>query len=265
MNQTQLERHENIILRQENDKLRAENGVMKDAMSNPICHNCGGPAIPGQISFDEHQLRIENARLNDELSRICTLAQKFLGRPISNLAAPPSLPSSTAGLDLAMGINGMGGLHAGSSHRLSMGFELGDGVGSSSPMMPLTNPAIGMPNELQHLNDRHVYLELAGEAMDELVRMAQADSPLWMKSSDGGIETLNVELYKTSSCISTRQSGLVTDASRDSCMVIINSMALVETMMDAVMLLCSLFLCVFTFMSKIEECLILVFCFLLFE
>ncbi|XP_004309219.1 PREDICTED: homeobox-leucine zipper protein ANTHOCYANINLESS 2-like [Fragaria vesca subsp. vesca] len=230
---TQLERHENIILRQENDKLRAENGVMKDAMSNPICHNCGGPAIPGQISFDEHQLRIENARLNDELSRICTLAQKFLGRPISNLAAPPSLPSSTAGLDLAMGINGMGGLHAGSSHRLSMGFELGDGVGSSSPMMPLTKPAIGMPNELQHLNDRHVYLELAGEAMDELVRMAQADSPLWMKSSDGGTETLNVELYKTSSCISTRQSGLVTDASRDSCMVIINSMALVETMMDA--------------------------------
>ncbi|PRQ60048.1 putative transcription factor & lipid binding Homobox-WOX family [Rosa chinensis] len=230
---TQLERHENIILRQENDKLRAENGVMKEAMSNPICHNCGGPAIPGQISFDEHQLRIENARLNDELSRICTLAQKFLGRPISNLAAPRSLPSSTAGLDLAMGINGMGCLNAGASNQLSMGFELGDGVGSSSPVMPLMKPVMGMPNDLQHMTDRHVYLELAGEAMDELVRMVQADTPLWMKSSDGGSETLNVELYRTFSCISTRQSGLVTDASRDSCMVIINSLALVETMMDA--------------------------------
>ena len=32
LNQTQLERHENMILRQENDKLRAENSVMKDAL-----------------------------------------------------------------------------------------------------------------------------------------------------------------------------------------------------------------------------------------
>ncbi|XP_050386466.1 homeobox-leucine zipper protein HDG7 [Argentina anserina] len=230
---TQLERHENIILRQENDKLRAENRVMKDAMSNPICQHCGGPAIPGQISFDEHQLRIENARLMEELKRYYALTGHFLGKPFSNMAAPPSLPSSTVGPELAMGINGMGGLQAGGSLRLSMGFEFGDGVGSSSPMMPLTKPAIGMPDEFQHLNDRHVYLELAGEAMDELVKMVQADTPLWMKSSDGGSETLNVELYRRFSCNTTRQTGLVTDASRDSCMVIINSLDLVETMMDA--------------------------------
>lgn len=241
MNQTQLERHENIILRQENDKLRAENGVMKDAMSNPMCHNCGGPAIPGQISFDEHQLRIENARLNDELNRICTLAQKFLGRPISNLATPPSLPSSTTGLDLAMGINGMGSLNAG-ANGLTMGLDVGDGVASSSPMT-LMKPSIGMAsNDMQYLNDRSAYIDLALEAMDELVRMTQADTPLWIKSSDGGSETLNIDLYRTFSCMSARPSGFVTDASRDTCMVIINSLALVETMMDAVKLFCTLFL-----------------------
>ncbi|KAG9135354.1 hypothetical protein Leryth_007128 [Lithospermum erythrorhizon] len=45
---TQLERHENSILRQENEKLRVEN-------------------------------MIENARLKDELDRVCALAGKFLG------------------------------------------------------------------------------------------------------------------------------------------------------------------------------------------
>ncbi|KAF2311161.1 hypothetical protein GH714_019764 [Hevea brasiliensis] len=78
---TQLERHENSLLRQENDKLRAENMSLRDAMRNPICSNCGGPAIIGDISLEEQHLRIENARLKDELDRVCALAGKFLGRP----------------------------------------------------------------------------------------------------------------------------------------------------------------------------------------
>ncbi|XP_061338747.1 homeobox-leucine zipper protein ANTHOCYANINLESS 2-like [Gastrolobium bilobum] len=48
---TQLERHENMILKQENDKLRAENTMMREAIENPICNNCGGHAIPGRISM----------------------------------------------------------------------------------------------------------------------------------------------------------------------------------------------------------------------
>ena len=84
---------------------------MKDAISSPMCNQCGGPAIPGQISFEEHQLRIENARLKDELNRICALANKFLGRPLSSLAAPIPLPSSASGLELAVGRNGMTIIH----------------------------------------------------------------------------------------------------------------------------------------------------------
>ncbi|KAJ6404598.1 hypothetical protein OIU84_012710 [Salix udensis] len=78
---TQLERHENSLLRQDNDKLRAENMSIRDAMRNPSCSNCGGPAIIGDISLEEQHLRIENARLKDELDRVCALAGKFLGRP----------------------------------------------------------------------------------------------------------------------------------------------------------------------------------------
>ncbi|XP_048325854.2 homeobox-leucine zipper protein ANTHOCYANINLESS 2 isoform X1 [Ziziphus jujuba] len=233
---TQLERHENIILRQENDKLRAENSMMKDAMANPVCNQCGGPAIPGQISFEEHQLRIENARLKDELNRICALANKFLGRPLSSLATPIPIPSSTAsGLQLAVGRNGMGGLNPSSANALPMGLDLGDGIASSSSMMPSMKSSMGMMgNEMPF--GRSMFVDLALAAMDELLKMAQPDTPLWIKSSEGGKETLNHEEYLRtvfSPCFGMKPSGVVTEATRDSCMVIINGLALVETLMDA--------------------------------
>ncbi|KAK2649625.1 hypothetical protein Ddye_017114 [Dipteronia dyeriana] len=37
---------------------------------NPICTNCGGPAIIDDISLEEQHLRIEIARLKDELERV---------------------------------------------------------------------------------------------------------------------------------------------------------------------------------------------------
>lgn len=65
--QAQHERHENSILKAENEKLRAENNRYKEALSNTTCPNCGGPAALGEMSFDEQHLRIENARLRDEV------------------------------------------------------------------------------------------------------------------------------------------------------------------------------------------------------
>ncbi|GER44945.1 homeobox-leucine zipper protein ROC1 [Striga asiatica] len=64
----QHERHENTQLRNENEKLRAENIRYKEALSNATCPNCGGPAAIGEMSFDEQHLRIENARLREEMS-----------------------------------------------------------------------------------------------------------------------------------------------------------------------------------------------------
>ncbi|CAN1236858.1 Homeobox-leucine zipper protein ANTHOCYANINLESS 2 [Linum grandiflorum] len=186
---TQLERHDNSMLRQENDKLRAENMSIRDAMRNPMCSNCGGPAIIGDISLEEQHLRIENARLKDELDRVCGLAGKFLGRPISSLAnsLPPPMPNSSLEL----------------------------GVGSL---------------------ERSMLLELALAAMDELVKKAQANEPLWLKSLDGGgREMLNHEEYMRTftPCIGLKPNGFVTEASRETGVVIINGMALVETLMDS--------------------------------
>uniref|UniRef100_M8AUY8 Homeobox-leucine zipper protein ROC7 n=1 Tax=Aegilops tauschii TaxID=37682 RepID=M8AUY8_AEGTA len=71
---TQHERQENTALRTENEKLRAENMRYKEALANASCPNCGGPAAIGEMSFDEHHLRVENARLRDEIDRISATA-----------------------------------------------------------------------------------------------------------------------------------------------------------------------------------------------
>ena len=227
-----MERHENLILRQENEKLRAENSVMREAMANPICNSCGGPAIPGQISFDEHQIRIENARLKDELNRICALANKFLGRPISSLASPMALSSPNSGLELGIGRNGISG--SSSLGMSTMGLDLGDRVLGTPPAMAgIRSPMGSMGNEVQL--ERTMLVDLALAAMDELIKMAQADSPLWIKSSDGGKEILNHEEYaRMSSFICPTAPGYVTDATRETGVIIINSSALVETLMDPV-------------------------------
>ncbi|KAJ0112580.1 hypothetical protein Patl1_00370 [Pistacia atlantica] len=227
---TQLERHENSLLRQENDKLRAENMSIRDAMRNPICTNCGGPAIIGDISLEEQHLRIENARLKDELDRVCALAGKFLGRPISSLSTiAPGMPNSS--LELGVGSNGFGGLSTVTT-TLPLGPDFGGGISGALPGMPPNRSTTGVG--FDRSIERSMFLELALAAMDELVKMAQNDEPLWMRSLEGGREVLNQEEYlgTFTPCIGLKPNGFVSESSRETGMVIINSLALVETLMD---------------------------------
>ncbi|XP_074263269.1 homeobox-leucine zipper protein ANTHOCYANINLESS 2-like isoform X2 [Silene latifolia] len=231
---TQLERHENSILRQENDKIRAENMSIREAMRNPMCTNCGGPAIIGNISIEEQHLRIENARLKDELDRVCVLASKFLGRPVSSMSTisgsmgQQQMPSSA--LELGVGTNGYDHLTTVTS-TMPLAPDFGSGISNSLPIVSPTKATTNMGGI-----ERSMYLELALGAMDELVKMAQTDEPVWMRSMDsGGREILNHDEYMRSfnSCIGLKPNGFVNEASRETGMVIINSLALVETLMDS--------------------------------
>ncbi|KAL0724599.1 hypothetical protein Bca4012_039198 [Brassica carinata] len=128
---TQIERHENALLRQENDKLRAENMSVREAMRNPMCSNCGGPAVLGEVSMEEQYLRIENSRLKDELDRVCALTGKFLGR------SPTGVPDSS----LVLGVGSGGGGFTLSSppslpHQASPRFEVSNGTGSCLAQPP---------------------------------------------------------------------------------------------------------------------------------
>ncbi|GMI69649.1 ANTHOCYANINLESS 2, ARABIDOPSIS THALIANA HOMEODOMAIN PROTEIN [Hibiscus trionum] len=229
---TQLERHENSLLRQENDKLRAENMSIRDAMRNPMCTNCGGPAIVGDISLEEQHLRIENARLKDELDRVCALAGKFLGRPIST----PPMPNSS--LELAVGSNDFDGLSTVpvTATTLPLGPDFGGGITNALPpvVTPPNRPTPGVTG-LDPSVERSMFLELALAAMNELVKMAQTDEPLWIRSLESGREMLNHEEYLRTftPCIGLKPTGIVTEASKETGVVIINSLALVETLMDS--------------------------------
>jgi homeobox-leucine zipper protein len=217
------------LLRQENDKLRAENMSIRDAMRNPICSNCGGPAMIGEISLEEQHLRIENARLKDELDRVCALAGKFLGRPIS------SLPNSS--LELGVGGNNNNGFNVMNNVPSSLpDFSSGMSNNPLAIVSPSNRQTSMVTTGFDRSVERSMFLELALAAMDELVKMAQTNDPLWIRSIEGGREILNHEEYLRTftPCIGLKPNGFVSEASRETGTVIINSLALVETLMDSV-------------------------------
>ncbi|CAN1222347.1 Homeobox-leucine zipper protein MERISTEM L1 [Linum grandiflorum] len=211
----QHERHDNSILKSENDKLRAENSRYKEALSNASCPNCGGPTTIGEMSFDEQHLRIENARLRDEIDRISAIAAKYVGKPITSPFSQQ--PGSRSTLEL------------GSSNFVTSrsGSFVGEMYGANELMR-----SIGGPTEA----DKPMIVELAVAAMEELVRMAQAGEPLWIHTNNGnsGGEILNEEEYLRSfpRGIGPKPLGLRSEASRESVVVIMNHVNLVEILMD---------------------------------
>ncbi|CAL9069626.1 unnamed protein product [Musa banksii] len=226
-----------LILKQENDKLRAENLSIREAMRNPMCCNCGGPVVLGEISLEEQHLRIEYARLKDELDRVCALAGKFLGKPVSALAGPLALPTPNSSLELAVGTNGFAGLGSVAAATLP---PLADFTsGTSSPLGTVITPGralgAGAIGGVDTSQEKFVFLELALAAMDELVKMAEMEEPLWIPSLDAGRETLNYVEYDRCfpRCVGAKPNGFASEATRETGLVIINSSALVETLMDA--------------------------------
>ncbi|WOL03419.1 hypothetical protein Cni_G12139 [Canna indica] len=213
----QHERNENSQLRADNEKLRAENLRYKEALSNASCPNCGGPAALGEMSFDEHHLRIENVRLREEIDRISGIAAKYVGKPMmsSYPLLSPSIPSRSP---LDLDVDGFaGGQPAISGGEMFGAGELLRGVSGQSEM------------------EKPVVVELAVAAMEELIRMAPLDEPLWIPGLDNATtETLNEEEYVRAfpRGIGPKPFGLKSEASRETAVVIMNQMNVVEILMD---------------------------------
>ncbi|KAG6404863.1 hypothetical protein SASPL_132440 [Salvia splendens] len=105
--QSKHEREQNRHLRAENERLRAENMRYKEALSNASCPACGRMAAISDVSLDERQLRMENARLREEcftpsihvmqIDRISAVAAGYVGKPFAHIQArtPASVDEST--------------------------------------------------------------------------------------------------------------------------------------------------------------------------
>jgi hypothetical protein len=65
----QHDRADNVLLRGENESLNADNFRLQATIRNVVCPNYGHAAvlILGEMSFEEQQLHIRNARLKDRL------------------------------------------------------------------------------------------------------------------------------------------------------------------------------------------------------
>ncbi|XVF85652.1 hypothetical protein PTKIN_Ptkin17bG0133800 [Pterospermum kingtungense] len=203
---TQHERQENTQLRTENEKLRADNMRYREALSTASCPNCGGPTAIGQMSFDEHHLRLENARLREEIDRISAIAAKYVGKPVVNY---PLLSSPMPPRPLDFGAQTITGEMYGAGELLR---------------------SISAPTEA----DKPMIIELAVAAMEELVRMAQMNEPLWITSLDGTASVLNEEEYIRTfpRGIGPKPNGFKCEASKETAVVIMNHINLVEILMD---------------------------------
>ncbi|GLT72746.1 hypothetical protein SLA2020_446520 [Shorea laevis] len=232
----QQDRADNAILRAENDTLKNENFRLQRALSNVVCPNCGGPGMIGaEMGLDEQQIRLENARLREELERVCCMASQYAGRPIEALQPAPSLMAPLS-LDLDMNIY--------SRH-------FADPMASCADMIPV--PML-MPSETSssHFSDvsllseeeKSMAMEVAISAVDELVKMCGGisdddDEPrLWIRSGENGREVLNFEeharMFRWPLNLKQQHSDQFrTEASRDSAVVIMNSITLVDAFLDA--------------------------------
>ncbi|KAM1129812.1 hypothetical protein ACFX13_040266 [Malus domestica] len=218
----QNERADNCALRGENDKIRCENIAIREALKNVICPSCGVPPLNEDSYFDEHKLRMENAQLKEELDRVSSIAAKYIGRPISQL--PPVQPIHISSLDLSIASFGGHGM-AGPSLDLDL---LPGSAASSMPNLPY------QPNGFSDM-DKSLMTDIAANAMEELLGLLRTNEPLWMKSSTDGRDVLNLETYerifpRANSHLKTPNVRI--EASRDSGVVIMNGLALVDMFMD---------------------------------
>ncbi|KAL8107781.1 homeobox-leucine zipper protein MERISTEM L1-like [Apium graveolens] len=210
----QHERHENTQLRNENEKLRADNVRYKEALTNATCPNCGGPAAIGEMSFDEQHLRIENARLREEIDKISGIAAKYVGKPMQTMLSSSYPHGPSRSLDLGVGSFGP-----------QSGISVPDMFGAGDLLRSVAGPSEA---------DKPLIIELAVAAMEELIRMAQAGEPLWVPSTDNTIECLSEDEYLRNfpRGIGPKPMGLKSEASRESAVVIMNHVNLVEILMD---------------------------------
>jgi hypothetical protein len=79
---------------------------------------------------------------------------------------------------------------------------------------------------------------LALSSMDELVKMCNANEPLWITNNENGKEVLNLEeharMFPWPSNLKQNSSDMRTEATRDCAVVIMNSINLVDAFLDAV-------------------------------
>ena len=121
------------------------------------------------------------------------------------------------------------------------------------PMLPETVSFPENNNLVLMDEEKTVAMELAMSSMDELVKMCRANEPLWIRNNENGKELLNLEehvrMFHWPLNLKQRSSEFRTEASRDSAVVIMNSVTLVDAFLDAVSIISLNFLLYYNYLN----------------
>lgn len=123
-----------------------------------------------------------------------------------------------------------------SSLDLSMGSFGGPSLDLDLDLIPPNSSLPFHPLGISDM-DKSLMSDFAANAMNELLRLLQTNDPLWMKSSSDGRDVLCLDTYQT---IFPRANSRLNnpnvriEASRDSGVIIMNSLTLVDMFMDSV-------------------------------
>lgn len=150
-----------------------------------------------------------------QIDRISAIAAKYVGKPV--VSYPLLSPSSGTPRPLELGIGGFGG---------QPGLSGGDMYGAGDLLRSISGPTEA---------DKPMIIELAVAAMEELIGMAQMGDPLWLTTIEGA-SILNEEEYVRTfpRGIGPKPAGFKCEASRETSVVIMNHVNLVEILMDVV-------------------------------
>ncbi len=156
--------------------------------------------------------------------KVSNLLAKYIGKPISQIESlAPVLGSS---LDLS-----------------AAGNSLNQGLGSSTLDLDLSSSLTisnntALPHHLKGISDmeKALMLETAYSAMDELIRLLRINEPLWIKSPADGRYVLHRDSYEKifPRANHFKNSSARVESSKDSGMVTLSGMHLVEMILDSV-------------------------------
>ncbi|KAH7421143.1 hypothetical protein KP509_13G042200 [Ceratopteris richardii] len=215
---TQQERTENHYLRQENERLRAENFIIREAMRNACCPSCGGQTAI-EMSLEEQQIRLENVRMREELDRLYSMNGRVYGGKISTVSPTPLLHS-----------HGISSATSDGSLAVFLSRDV-QGVVHGCPDVrergrpPLTAIEITM------------ITELAMVATEEFMKMVHAGEPLWTPSANSSSpikETMDFNEYLNQfpRGVGPKPNGYQSEATRDNAVVAADAHFLIESFID---------------------------------
>lgn len=165
-----------------------------------------------------------------QLERVCCITSRYTGRTIQTMAAPPTLMPPSLDLDMNIYPRHFGDQIAPCTEMIPV------------PMLPCEPSPFpeGSGGLLLMEDEKSLAMELAASSMVELVKMCHTNEPLWIRNNENEREVLNFEEHARmfSWPLNLKHgSELRTEATRDTSVVIMNSVTLVDAFLDAVSVL----------------------------